>query len=255
MASQNLNRLAGKVALITGGASGIGLAVAQTFLTEGAKVLVVDYSAANIESARSLLSSQGLASDIVKFHQADASDEESVIAFVDKCVQDFGSLDIAVLNAGIGTQFFISDLTAAEYDRMMRINARGPFLGVKYSAQKMKSLGVGGSIICTASIASLVAHPGVCAYSMAKFAVRALMITAAQEFARDKIRVNAVSPGYVRTSMINVFEDLEARLEATPAGRAAEPMEVAKVFLFLASDEASMVSGSNYRVDGGWVNH
>ena len=125
MASQSFNRLAGKVALVTGGASGIGLAVTQVFVAEGAKVLVIDYSNANIESARSLCSSQGISSDKVAFHEADASDEESVIAFVDKCTQQFGSLDIAVLNAGVAFQVPISSLSAAEYDRLMRINARG----------------------------------------------------------------------------------------------------------------------------------
>ena len=123
--ASHANRLAGKTALVTGAASGIGLGVIQTFLTEGAKVLGVDFSEENIESARSILESQSFDLSTYAFHHADAADEESVIAFVDKCTKDLGGLDIAVLNAGIGTITPISKLTAEEYDRHMRVNARG----------------------------------------------------------------------------------------------------------------------------------
>ena len=169
-------------------------------------------------------------------------------------------------------------------------NHRGTaFLGVKYAAANMQSLGKGGSIIITASLASEAAHPEMCAYSMSKFAVRALSVTAAQEYAKDKIRVNTVSPGLVNTPLVKAFTDLEERLRASPAGkypmivllldldwaqdpgtrynliwrtladfgagRAVEPSEVAKLYLFLASDDAVMVSGSNYRMDGGMLQH
>ncbi|KIY03903.1 uncharacterized protein Z520_00595 [Fonsecaea multimorphosa CBS 102226] len=248
-------RLAGKIALVTGAASGIGLAVTQTFLSEGAKVLGVDFSESNIETASSLLLSQGFDTSAYGFHHADAADESSVIAFVDKCCEDLGGLDIAVLNAGIGVIKPISNLTVEEWDRHMRVNARGPFLGVKYGAAKMQDLGKGGSIIITASLASEAAYAELCAYNMSKFAVRALAVTAAQEYAKDRIRVNAVSPGFVATPLIHAWDNLEARLKATPAGRAVEPLEVAKLYLFLASDDAIMVSGSNYRMDGGMLLH
>ncbi len=119
------DRLAGKIAIVTGAGSGIGLAVTQTFLSEGAKVFGVDLSVENIESARSLLQSQGFQSSTYAFHNADVADEESVIEFVDKCTKDLGGLDIVVLNAGIGVITPISKLTAEEWDRHIRVNARG----------------------------------------------------------------------------------------------------------------------------------
>lgn len=118
-------RLAGKTAIVTGAASGIGLAVTQLFLTEGAKVLGVDISEKSMESASSLLRSQGFDSSTYAFHKADVADEESVVAFVDKCTNDFGGLDIAVLNAGVGVILPISKTSSEEYDRHMRVNARG----------------------------------------------------------------------------------------------------------------------------------
>lgn len=124
MGSQG-NRLAGKIALVTGAASGIGLAVTQSFLSEGAKVFGVDISEANLESAGSLLQSQGFESGTYTFHQADVADEDSVIAFVDKCTNQLGGLDIAVLNAGIGIHGSIAQTTMDDWDRQMRINARG----------------------------------------------------------------------------------------------------------------------------------
>ncbi|OQV04197.1 hypothetical protein CLAIMM_09115 isoform 2 [Cladophialophora immunda] len=121
----NGNRLAGKIALVTGAASGIGLAVTQTFLSEGAKVFGVDFSESNIETASSLLSSQSFDPSTYRFHYADAADESAVIAFVEKCTQELGGLDVAVLNAGIGKITPISKLTLEEYDQHMRVNARG----------------------------------------------------------------------------------------------------------------------------------
>ena len=141
MASRS-NRLASKVALVTGGASGIGLAVSQTFLSEGATVFIIDYSAENIEAARSLLQSQGFESSTFVFHQADVTDEETMIAFVDKCATDLGGFDIAVLNAGVGTQDLISDLAANEYDRIMRINARGRTYSVIVALNTCSPLGL-----------------------------------------------------------------------------------------------------------------
>jgi NAD(P)-dependent dehydrogenase (short-subunit alcohol dehydrogenase family) len=124
MASRG-NRLAGKIALVTGAASGIGLAVTQNFLSEGAKVFGVDISEANLKSAGSLLQSQGFESGTYALHRADVADEESVIAFVEKCTNQLGRLDIAVLNAGIGIHGSIAQTTMDDWDRQMRINARG----------------------------------------------------------------------------------------------------------------------------------
>jgi NAD(P)-dependent dehydrogenase (short-subunit alcohol dehydrogenase family) len=126
MSPKTASRFTGKVALLTGGASGIGLAVAEAFMDEGARVFIVDYSIPNIQSAGSVLESKGYHRSSYVLHQADAADEASVIAFVDKCVSDFGGLDVAVFNAGIGgTQKPVWKSTAEEYDLVMRINARG----------------------------------------------------------------------------------------------------------------------------------
>jgi NAD(P)-dependent dehydrogenase (short-subunit alcohol dehydrogenase family) len=286
--AETRNRLEGKIALVTGAASGIGLAVTQTFLSHGAKVFGVDFSQQNIDKALSILQAEGFEKSSHIFQLGDVAHEEVVQSFVQQCAQDLGRLDIAVLNAGIGVVAPISKLTVEEYDRHMRINARGrkcrprvattkcsqqaAFLGVKYVAPKMQELGKGGSIIITASLASEAAYAELCAYNMSKFAVRALAVTAAQEYARDKIRVNCVSPGFVATPLVQAWDNLEARLKATPAGkpqeaiviaqianggagRAVEPMEVAKLYLFLGSDDAALVSGSNYRMDGGMLLH
>lgn len=123
---QSNGRLANKIAVVTGGASGIGLAVAKTFLTEGAKVFIVDFSPSNISSATSTLKDHGYDTQSYSFHHADAADEQSVIAYVDKCVEKFGGLDVAVLNAGIGARPQpLSQLSVEEYDTIMRVNARG----------------------------------------------------------------------------------------------------------------------------------
>ncbi|KAL4798700.1 hypothetical protein BDV19DRAFT_356774 [Aspergillus venezuelensis] len=252
MSRTTASRFTGKVALLTGGAAGIGLAVAQALMDEGAKVYIVDYSHPNIKSASQALKLAGYSQSAYVLQYADAADDASVIAFVNKCVEQFGGLDVAVLNAGLGgKQKPLWECSADEYDLVMRINARGPFLGVKHSAEKMKSLGTPGNIVLTASVAAMVGTAGLCAYSMSKFAVRGLTATAALEYGQFNIRVNSVAPGVVDTDMPQGLNDVQALVSSTPISRMAQPGEIAKLITFLASDDSSFVTGCTYRIDGG----
>ena len=234
-----MGRLAGKMAIVTGAASGIGKAAVELFRSEGASVVGADVS----EGA-----------DVV----ADAGSEADVKRLIDDVVAQLGGLDIVFANAGVsGGLASILEQSADDWAEILRINLIGPFLAIKYAAPVLKQ-GGGGSIICTASVAGLRAGAGGAAYSASKAGVISLVQSAAQQFAGTNIRFNAICPGLIETGMTSMMYDLarekgqEGRIgELNPLKRGGEPSEIAQAALFLASDDSSYVNGQAVVVDGG----
>jgi 3alpha(or 20beta)-hydroxysteroid dehydrogenase len=250
-------KLAGKVAVITGGAGGIGKETAELFLKEGAKVVLVGTTEANLTRAKAELEAFG---EVITV-KADVSQEADTIRYVQTAVDHFGKIDIFFNNAGIEGQIaLLVDQTVEDFDRVMNVNVRGVFLGLKYVLPVMMEQG-SGSIINTASDASWMGYPTLSPYVASKHAVVGLTKTAALEAAGRKVRVNSIHPTSVNTRMMRDIEEStypgqaeKARDEYTqliPFGRYAEPIEIAKLVLFLASDDSSFISGSQYRIDGG----
>ena len=234
-----MGRLTGKVAIVTGAASGIGKASVELFRSEGATVVGADAA----EGA-----------DV----QSDAGSEQAVRDLVNQVVRDHGGLDIFFANAGISGGFAtIAEQTEQDWTEILRVNLIGPFLAIKY-AGPLIAKGGGGSIICTASVAGLRSGAGGAAYSASKAGVINLVQTAAQQLAGTGIRVNAICPGLIDTGMTKPLYELaratgrEERLgELNPMRRGGEPQEIARAALYLASDEASYVNGAALVVDGG----
>jgi NAD(P)-dependent dehydrogenase (short-subunit alcohol dehydrogenase family) len=232
-------RLAGKVAIVTGAASGIGKATVELFRSEGARVIGADV----VEGADA---------------KADAGSEADVRALIEKVARDHGGLDIFFANAGISGGFAsIAEQTAEDWAEILRVNLIGPFLAVKYAAPLMNLRG-GGAIICTASVAGLRAGAGGAAYSASKAGVINFVQSAAQQLSGSGVRVNAICPGLIETGMTRPIYELarasgqEERLgDLNPLRRGGEPREIAQAALFLASDESSYVNGAALVVDGG----
>jgi len=233
-------RLAGKVAIVTGAASGIGKATAALFAREGASVIAADVTAGD-----------GLVG-------ADAGSEADVKGLVDQAVSGHGGLDIFFANAGIsGGLASIFEQTPEDWQEILRVNLIGPFLAIKHGAPAMQARG-GGSIICTASVAGLRAGAGGPAYSASKAGVIRLVQIGATQLAGSNIRVNAICPGLIETGMTKPVYDMaraagkEAMIgHLNPSKRGGVPAEIANAALFLASDESSYVNGHALVVDGG----
>jgi NAD(P)-dependent dehydrogenase (short-subunit alcohol dehydrogenase family) len=251
-------RLEGKVALITGGCSGIGLGTVELFVAEGAQVVAADLQA---DKGAAL---EARFKDKVRFAKCDVTQEADIAAAVQLAVSAFGGLDVLFNNAGAGgTMGGVEDMNAAEWDRTFALLVRGPMLGMKHAVPAMKARG-GGSIINTASIAGLQAGWGPLAYSTAKCAVIHLSKVASAELAPQRIRVNAICPGLIATSIfgaslglpIAVADQMAARVaEVAPAmqpiPKAGVPDDIAQMALFLGSDASAFVTGGHFVVDGG----
>jgi NAD(P)-dependent dehydrogenase (short-subunit alcohol dehydrogenase family) len=242
-----MNRLSGKIALVTGASSGIGRAVALRFAAEGARVLAVARSSKLEELT------VGAVGEIFT-HRCDVSVPEQVAATIEVCRQRYGRLDVLCNNAGYGSKpnTRIHEVDLADWDGVMNTNLRGAFLVLKYAIPLMMTSG-GGSIINMASIGSFRASPSSSPYIASKGGQLMLTRTAALEYVQDNIRVNAVCPGVTRTGILdNLPDDLMQTLsERVPMGRLCTPEEVASLALFLASDEASHITGASYIIDGG----
>ena len=244
----------GKVALVTGGGSGIGRATSQAFARVGCKVVVSDLNGpGGLETVKMILESGGEA----VFIQANTTQSGQVEALVQRTVARFGALDCAVNNAGINvasrkpTHLYSED----DWDRVIDVNLRGVWLSMKYEISVMLKQGR-GSIVNLASIYGIVGGPNTAAYTASKHGVSGLTRVAALEYAKDGIRVNAVGPGYTDTSMVRRVVDANPGIEdwmvgKTPAGRLGNPQEIAEAIIWLSSDEASFVTGAIVPVDGG----
>lgn len=251
-----MTRLKNKRAIITGGAGGIGSETAKLFLQEGAQVALVDLDQVALDEAAEMLSEYGKVATIA----ADVSDEADVERYVQEVKNELGGIDVFFNNAGIeGTVAPLTEQKVEDFDKVMAVNVRGMFLGLKHVMKAME--GAGGSIINTSSVAGLSAGPGLAPYVASKHAVVGLTRNASAEGAGQGIRVNSVHPAPVNTRMMRSIEkgsnpqNAEAAKEEyeshVPLGRYGEPEDVARLVLFLASDEASFITGAQYVVDGG----
>jgi len=249
-----LNRLAGKNALITGGAGSIGLATARAFVAEGASVFLLDLDGDALELAVTELGSERAA-----FAAADATDSAAVGAAVAPTVERFGGLDIAFANAGIfGVVAPVTEYPEDVFERVLRVNVFGPFLVAKHALAVMRP---GGSLIINSSVVGLTSAFGIAGYATSKHAVIGLMRTASKEMAAAGIRVNSIHPGPVDNAFQTAIEveavgapAAEANAafdQMIPLGRHATPAEIANVVVFLASDESAFMTGATVAADGG----
>jgi len=248
-----MDRLKGKVALISGGARGQGAAEAKLFVNEGARVVIGDVLDSESRQLADEINQRAGTRTALPIH-LDVTRAADWRAAVDTAEREFGGLDILVNNAGILNTKGISDTSEEEWDAIINVNQKGVWLGTKIAVPAMKKRG-SGSIINISSIYGIIGSGGSAAYHASKGAVRILTKTAAVEFAADNIRVNSVHPGVIKTPMVDIFDDkeLDAIAVLAPMKRAARPEEVGYVVLFLATDEASFVTGAEYVVDGGYT--
>jgi NAD(P)-dependent dehydrogenase (short-subunit alcohol dehydrogenase family) len=247
-------RLAGKVALVSGAASGMGQSEATIFAREGAKVIVADILEMEGKQVADKIAAGGGQARFVKL---DVTSEAEWDAAVKAAVGTFGKLDVLVNNAGISGTYDTDMLSSAAWDKVMAVNAKGVFLGMKAAIPLMKKAG-GGAIVNISSISGFVGQDGVhMAYNASKGAVRIMTKTAAVQLAGDGIRVNSVHPGFMppmRTSKTSADPTWRAKmLGAVPMKREGRVEEVAHAVLFLASDEASYITGTELVVDGGYL--
>jgi len=244
------NRLAGKIAVVTGGARGMGEATARLFVAEGAKVIIADVLEAEGEALAAQLG------DSAQFVRLDVADEASWIALVDDAMARHGRIDALVNNAAVVGFSPIVELTVENIDRVLGINVKGTMLGLKHVGARMCAAGR-GAIVNVSSLDGMRGANSLGLYSSSKWAVRGLTKTAALEFGLLGVRVNSVHPGGVNTVMGNP-QGLEGPAknigyERVPLQRIGEPEEIAAASLFLCSDEASYVAGAELAVDGGWT--
>ena len=244
--------LGGKVCLITGGAQGIGEACARLFLEEGARVVLVDIHKEKGESLQSQLQAQG---HEVLFVTSDIGNKVEVDSLISHVLESYGRIDVLISNAGIFKAAPFLDVTEADFDEVLRVNLKGAFLIGQAVARVMKTQGA-GAIVHMSSVNGVLAIPEIASYNVSKGGLNQLTRAMALALADDGIRVNAVAPGTIATELANkaVLTSEEARqkiLGRTPMKRLGNPVEVAHVVAFLASDAASYITGEVITVDGG----
>ncbi len=240
-------RFVGKVAVVTGGSSGIGAAVVDRLAREGARVVIAD------------INPPGAASDTITFHQTDVAKAQEIAALVSAVAAQFGRIDVLVNNAGVGCLVETPDMAETDWERILAINLTAIFHMCKLAIPVMRA-GGGGAIVNVASVSGLAGDYGFAAYSASKAAVINYTRTLALDCARDGIRVNAICPGLINTPLAMPGKarppaDEQEWLDAIPLGRAGEPAEMANVIAFLASPEASYMTGSIVVADGGTTAH
>jgi len=245
-------RLEGKVALITGGTTGIGLATAKRFAEEGAQVIVTGRNPDTLEFARRELNGR------VQVVESDAADEKQITELFESIARSQRRLDVLFLNAGIAKFAPLAEAPVADFDAMWDTNVRGPWLALKHA---LPILAEGAAVIVNTSVANQKGLAGTAAYAATKAALRAIVRTAAGELASRKVRVNAISPGPIETPILGktglAAPELEALLKDVtthvPLGRFGASQEVASAVAFLASQDASFITGTELAVDGGFA--
>jgi NAD(P)-dependent dehydrogenase (short-subunit alcohol dehydrogenase family) len=251
--SENPFNFAGKVALVTGGSRGIGRATALLFARYGARVVIGDIDPAGVATVDMIKQERGDA----LFVQTDVREASEVKNLVATAVKTYGGLHCAFNNAGVlPTAALLADVEEAAFDQVVAVDLKGAFLSMKYEIEYMLGAG-GGAIVNNASIAGMIAEPGISAYVAAKHGVIGLSKAAGMEYASRGIRINALAPGLVETAMTKAwFDDPNIRshfLTKTPIGRFAQPEEMADMVLFLCSDSASFATGQVFVLDGGFT--
>ncbi len=241
-------KLEGKVALVTGGARGIGAAIVRRLHADGARVVITDV----LDDAGHALAAE-LGERTAYFHH-DVGDEAEWVETLAAATARFGGLHVLVNNAGIFHPGQIADTPVRDIEQQFRVNQLGPFLGMKHGQVPLRAAG-GGCIVNISSIAGQLGFPNAAAYVGTKWAVRGMTKTAALELAPAQIRVNSVHPGFIETPMLenNPPEANQAGIEATPLKRIGKPEEIAAAVAFLASADAGFVTGAELTVDGGWI--
>jgi len=244
-------RLLNKVAIITGGSNGIGLAAVTRFIEEGAKVVIAD-----LDEAQGKVMEAGLIEEgkDVYFVQVDVANRESVQNMVKAVIAKYGKIDILVNNAGITNDAVLTKMTEEQFDAVMNVNVKGVFNCTQAIVPVMVAVG-GGRIINTASVTGVFGNIGQTNYAASKAAVIGMTKTWAKELGRKNITVNAVAPGFVKTAMVEKMpvEVIGRLLQLVSLGRIGDPKDIANAYVFLASDEASYITGHTLHVDGGMM--
>lgn len=251
--------LSGKVAIVTGGGSGIGEAICHTLARHGARVCIVDI---DVEQAQRVQAGIAAGEGRAAVFRCDVGDQQAVEAVFAQVHRDYGSIDVLVNNAGIAHIGTVETTTEDDMDRVFRVNVKGVYNGMKVAVPYMKAQG-GGSIINLASVVSTAGIPGRFAYSMSKGAVMTMTYSVATDYLADHIRCNCVAPARVHTPFVDRYlkqhypgreqEMFDTLAKTQPIGRMGRPEEIAALVLYLASDEASFVTGANVPIDGGFL--
>ncbi|WP_143462475.1 SDR family oxidoreductase [Levilactobacillus enshiensis] len=248
------HRLDGKVAIVTGGTLGIGLAIATKFVEEGAKVMITGrHSDVGEKAAKSVGTP-----DVIQFFQHDSSDEEGWINLFDATEKAFGPVSTVVNNAGIAVNKSVEETTTEEWRKQLSVNLDGVFFGTRLGIKRMKNKGLGASIINMSSIEGFVGDPNLGAYNASKGAVRIMSKSAALDCALKDydVRVNTVHPGYIKTPLVDDLPGAEAAMSdrtKTPMGHIGEPNDIAYICVYLASNESKFATGAEFVVDGGYT--
>jgi 2-keto-3-deoxy-L-fuconate dehydrogenase len=250
--------LLGKTAIVTGGGSGIGKAIAELFALQGANVAILDSS---VDAARGTMEAIDAIEGVASIHICDVSNQQAMDETFQLIDRQYGSLDILVNNAGIGSIGTVETTTEAELDKIYSVNVKGVYNGLRAGVRLMK--GHGGAILNLASIVSAVGIPDRFAYSMSKGAVLTMTYSVACDYIKYGIRCNCISPARIYTPFVDEYlanhypgkeSEMHDRLSQTqPVGRMGTPEEVATLALYLCSDEASFTTGTNYPIDGGFI--
>ncbi|GAK47532.1 short-chain alcohol dehydrogenase [Secundilactobacillus oryzae JCM 18671] len=248
------HRLDGKVAIITGGSLGIGAAIANKFVEEGAKVMITGRHVDALEAAAKQIGGD----DVIRYFKQDVSDEQSWTDLFDETEKVFGPVTTVVNNAGMAVNKSLEETTTEEWRQLQSVNLDGVFFGTRLGIQRMKNKNLGASIINMSSIEGFVGDPNLGAYNASKGAVRIMSKSAAVDCALKDydVRVNTVHPGYIKTPLVDDLpgaEEAMSQRTKTPMGHIGEPNDIAYICVYLASNESKFATGAEFVVDGGYT--